>query len=44
MTHKNYYQISAKDNYNLGIQKGLIFGEYARKALRACLKNYNQLL
>jgi len=43
MTHKNYYQISAKDNYDLGIQKGLIFGKYARNALRERKKEKNWL-
>src|SRR3989344_4297026 len=33
MKHKNYFEITAKDNYDLGIQKGELFGEFARQAL-----------
>lgn len=41
MQHKNYYIIEAKDNYDLGLKKGEIFGEYARKTLEQRKKEKN---
>ncbi len=33
MVHKNYYELTAKDTYDLGVQKGELFGEFARATL-----------
>lgn len=31
MYHKNYFEITAKDNYDLGLQKGKLFGIFAQQ-------------
>lgn len=33
MKHKNYYEIIAKDNYDLGLKTGILFGQITRKSL-----------
>ena len=33
MIHKNFYEITAKDNYALGLAKGELFGDVARRTL-----------
>ena len=33
MKHKNYYEIIARDNYDLGLQTGKLFGKITRSSL-----------
>ncbi|HSW87972.1 MAG TPA: C45 family peptidase [Candidatus Saccharimonadales bacterium] len=33
MKHVNYYELTAKDNYGLGLQRGELFGDVARRTL-----------
>lgn len=44
MQHKYFYQINAKDHYDLGIKRGELFGDVARKTLekRKQEKNWNK--
>jgi hypothetical protein len=34
MHHKNYFEITAKSNYELGVKEGLLFGEQLRDIIR----------
>lgn len=41
MRHKNYYEIIARDNYDLGLQTGKLFGEITRDSLEKRKKKLN---
>ncbi len=41
MKHKYYYEITAKDDYDLGLQKGELFGEVAREKLKRASSEAN---
>lgn len=41
MKHKNYYEITARDYYDLGLQTGKLFGEITRSSLEKRKKKIN---
>ncbi len=41
MQHKNYFEITTKDNYDLGLQKGKLFGDFARETFLQRKKEHN---
>lgn len=41
MKHKNYFEIVARDHYNLGLKTGILFGEITRSSLKKRKKKNN---
>lgn len=41
MQHKNYFEITAKDNFDLGTQRGELFGKFAQQTLLQRKKEKN---